>query len=268
MNKVYFHLCISLAAILFVSAVRGAESDEAWLLQENLLEKSSALKAKETLPRLFILGDSISLGYTPIVKEKLKDLVDVSRPNCNCGPSEFYLKRMKSWVGTNHWDVIHVNFGIWDNHYLKGSADGMDLYWGREVTNSLPPLAKGAAIRDLGFRIRTPITDYEKNLRTILAFLKEHADCVIFGLTTPLKGWQGDDRCGRVRVYNELASEVCREMGVGVTDLYAVAERNLDKQTDGCHFNKAGYGALADAVCANVLRALGDKVKQKQSGEK
>ena len=132
----------------------------------------------------------------------------------------------------------------------------MGLYWGREVTNALPPVAKGTAIRDLGFRIRTPIKDYERNLRTILTFLKTRADVVVFGLTTPLKGWEKDDRCGRIRVYNELAVDVCRELGVRVDDLYAVAERHLDCQTDGCHFNAKGYDRLADAVVKSVLDSL------------
>jgi len=236
-----------LLGALLVLTCGAAEKDEAWLLQTNLLAKGAA-KTEARLPNVLILGDSISLGYTPLVKAKLAGKANVSRPSCNCGPSQFYLKNMRSWVGTNHWDVIHVNFGIWDNHYLKGPSDGMGLYWGREVTNALPPVAKGTAIRDLGFRIRTPIKDYERNLRAILTFLKTHSDKVIFGLTTPLTGWEKDDRCGRIRVYNELATEVCQELGVAVDDLYAVAERHLDCQTDGCHFNAKGYGYLADAV--------------------
>ncbi len=231
-------------------------SREDWLLQTNLLERSAGPAACAERPRVLILGDSISLGYTPLVKEKLVGVADVSRPACNCGPSEFYLKNMRDWVGTNRWNVIHVNFGIWDNHYLKGPSDGMGLFWGKEITNALPPIAKGTAIRDLGFRIRTPIDDYEKNLRTVLGFLNTRADRVVFGLTTPLKGWEKDDRCGRIRVYNEVAEKVCRELNVGVTDLYAVAERNLDKQTDGCHFSTAGYDKLADAVVASVRQAL------------
>ena len=237
------------AAVLAAGA-----TDEAWLLQTNLLERATA--GRRELPNVLILGDSISIGYTPYVKAKLEGVANVSRPACNCGPSQFYLANMKDWVGTNHWDVIHVNFGIWDNHYLKGPSDGMGLYWGREVTNSLPALAKGTAIRDLGFRIRTPASEYVRNLRTILGFLKTHADKVVFGLTTPLQGWQGDDRLGRIRVYNELAEDVCSELGVGVADLYSVAERNLDKQTDGCHFNGEGYALLADAVVRAIRRQV------------
>ena len=50
-----------------------------------------------------------------------------------------------------------------------------------------------------------------------------------------------------------LATDVCRELGVAVDDLYAVAERHLDCQTDGCHFNGRGYDLLAEAVAKSVL---------------
>ena len=244
-------------AVLAAGPLMAEDANEAWLLQTNLLERTS--KSAAGLPEVLILGDSISLGYTPAVKAKLAGKANVSRPGCNCGPSQFYLRSMNDWVGTNHWAVIHVNFGIWDNHYLKGAADGMGLFWGHELKDQVfSPVAKGTAIRDLGFRIRTPIREYERNLRTILTFLKSRADVVVFGLTTPLKLWESDDRCGRIRVYNELAVEVCKELGVAVDDLYGVAERHLDCQTDGCHFNAEGYGYLADSVVDAVLRALSD----------
>ena len=48
-------------------------------------------------------------------------------------------------------------------------------------------------------------------------------------------------------------ADVCKELGVAVDDLYAVAERHLDCQTDGCHFNAKGYDLLAEAVAESVL---------------
>ena len=251
-------LNILLAAGVVLAATVSARADEddmEELLQANLLT-NSVLGTRKSLPEVLVLGDSISLGYTAMVRQRLAKEAIVSRPNCNCGPSQLFLKKMKGWVGEKRWAVIHVNFGIHDNHYIKGDSAGFDLFRGRGVTNTLPQVAKGTAIRDLGFRIRTPINEYEKNLRTILGFLKEHADKVVFGLTTPMPEYQRDDRCGRIRCYNEMAVAVCEEMGVAVDDLYAVGERNLDKQTDGCHFNDSGYSALADAVAESVRRAL------------
>jgi len=253
-NTMIRALMFALLFLMSAISASAATKEEAWLLQTNLLTKSSSVKAE--LPDVLILGDSISLGYTPLVKEKMKGVANVSRPDCNCGPSQFYLKDMRSWVGTNRWNVIHVNFGIWDNHYLKGANDGLDLYWGKEITVQLAPVAKGTAIRALGYRIRTPLPEYERNLREILAFLKTRADRVVFGLTTPMPLWQDDDRCGRIVVYNELAVGVCKELGVAVDDLYSVAEKHLDCQTDGCHYNDAGYGFLADAVVRSIAEQL------------
>lgn len=246
---------ILLAVSLTAVASAGTEKDAAWWLQTNRLDKAASVRVT-ALPDVLILGDSISVGYTPAVRKKLAGVANVTRPGTNCGPSQWYLANMKQWVGTNRWAVIHVNFGIWDNHYLKGPATGMGLFWGKEYTNAVPPIAKGTAIRGLGYRIRTPIKEYEKNLRTVLGYLKEHSDKVVFGLTTPLTGWQKDDRCGRIRVYNELAEAVCAELGVAVDDLYAVAEQNLDQQTDGCHFSAKGYDLLADAVVAAIRKEL------------
>lgn len=248
---------VALLALVAGGAAFGI-NDATWL-QTNLLEKAT-VAAKADLPNVLILGDSISLGYTPFVRNRLKGLANVSRPSENCGPSQFYLKKMKTWVGAKHWDVIHVNFGIWDNHYMKGPRDGMDLYR-RQVTNNIPPVAKGVAIRDLGYSIRTPVKVYEKNLRTILTYLKGRADHVIFALTTPMPLFQGDDRAGRIPVYNEVACAVCAELGVEVNDLYAVVEHTLDLQTDGCHFNARGYDRLAQAVCEKVRDALKKPIK-------
>ena len=130
--------CRLVATLLIAAAAArpglSGEKDEAWLLQTNLLERGSA--RVDRLPNALILGDSISLGYTPAVKKKLAGQANVSRPGCNCGPSQFYLRSMRGWVGTNHWDVIHVNFGIWYNHYLKGPSDGMGLFCGRTARPS------------------------------------------------------------------------------------------------------------------------------------
>ena len=85
-----------------------AEQDSAkvaWMLQTNLLENSSAEAVKD-LPKVLVLGDSISMGYTPFLKRQLMGVADVRRPRCNCGATQFYLRErggMKDWVGTNRW---------------------------------------------------------------------------------------------------------------------------------------------------------------------
>ena len=211
---------LAAAAMLSLSfSVAGFAAENsgnvAWLLQTNLLD--NAKSANESgLPKVLVLGDSISLGYTSVLKQQLLGIADVSRPKCNCGATQFYLREkggMKSWVGTNSWDVITVNAGIWDVCYMKGPATGYDHYWGpgkdKELAR-LPPIPRGTAIRDRGYRVRTPILEYMANLRKILTYLKSTGATVIFPLTTPAVGYQVDDRCGLFRVYNEVAQEIGR----------------------------------------------------------
>ena len=73
---------------------------------------------------------------------------------------------------------------------------------------------------------------------------------------TPCPAYQYDDRCGLSRVYNEVASAVCAELGVQTVDLSAIGERNYDKQPDGAHYNDEGNDLLAAAVSAAVESAL------------
>lgn len=32
----------------------------------------------------------------------------------NCGDTRSGIKNLDRWLGTNHWDVIHFNWGLWD----------------------------------------------------------------------------------------------------------------------------------------------------------
>ena len=185
---------LSVVATLSVAigfATHSAEDSKnaAWMQQTNLLENSSAKEATH-LPKVLVLGDSISMGYTPLLKRQLLGIADVQRPKCNCGASQFYLRErggMKDWVGTNKWDVITVNFGIWDICYMKGDVMGCDHYWGpgkNKELAALAPIPRGTAIRKLGYRVRTPILEYMANVRKILTYLKSTGATVIFPLTT------------------------------------------------------------------------------------
>ena len=243
------------AVAIAASGAGGAAADGCvrsveWMLQTNRLEKS-VVAEKAGLPNVLLLGDSISMGYTPSVRRRLEGRANVSRPSCNCGASQFYLRErngMRDWTAAHaKWDTIVVGFCIWDICYMKGDPVGVDHFWGDKSLAGLPPLQKGTAIRDLGYHVRTSIPEYVANMRRILSFLKTKSDRVVFALGTPVPAY-ADDRCGLVRAYNDVAAHVCRELGVEVLDLYAVAERNYDKQKDGCHFSDEGNDILAAAV--------------------
>ncbi len=63
--------------------------------------------ADAALPKVLILGDSISIGYTPLVVEGMKGKAVVSRPKANCGNTQAGLANLDKWIAGGPWDVIH-----------------------------------------------------------------------------------------------------------------------------------------------------------------
>ena len=67
-----------------------------------------------------ILGDSISIGYTPYVKQQLKGMANLYRTvfengkNENCQGTTNGLMHIDRWIGNKQWDIIHFNFGLHD----------------------------------------------------------------------------------------------------------------------------------------------------------
>ena len=64
------------------------------------------------LPRVLLIGDSISVGYTLPTRELLDGIANVHRLPENGGPTIRGLEKLESWLGECEWDVIHFNFGL------------------------------------------------------------------------------------------------------------------------------------------------------------
>lgn len=110
----------------------------------------------EGLPRVLLLGDSISIGYTLPVRESLKGKANVHRPPTNCSSTGNALSHLDAWLGEGKWDVIHFNFGLHDA--------------------KLPPE---------GVRHAPPAV-YEKNLRELVERLQATGAALVWASTTPV----------------------------------------------------------------------------------
>jgi len=103
------------------------------------------------LPRVLLIGDSISIGYTREVRTRLAGRANVHRPGENAGPMVLGRVRLDTWLGAGPWAVIHFNFGLHDLKYLDGQG------------NYVTP--------DRGRPVATP-EQYGENLRAIVARLR------------------------------------------------------------------------------------------------
>lgn len=182
------------------------------------------------LPRVLLIGDSISIGYTIPVRERLRGKANVHRIGTNGGPTTNGLAHLAEWLGDGKWDVIHFNWGL---HDLKIGEDGA-----RQV----------------------PLEAYDKNLRELVSRLKRTGARLIFAATTPVP----DGKLNPPRVnadviaYNRVALKIMQENRIPVDDLYALVEPRMAEiqLPANVHFKPEGYDALADRVVESILTQL------------
>ncbi len=206
----------------------------------------SLVKVEEVpgLPRVLLIGDSISMGYTVAVREKLAGKANVLRIPTNGGPTTNGLKNLKAWLGDGKWDVIHFNWGLHDLKYIMDDA-----------TKRADPKAAGA-------HMQVPLAEYEKNLRELVTQLKATGAKLIWCSTTPVVDG-GEGRVGASELpYNAAAARVMKEAGIPTDDLHAHAQAKLKEiqlPNGNVHYTPDGYKYLAEKVAAEIAGALPKK---------
>lgn len=63
----------------------------------------------EDNPKILIIGDSISIGYTPFVQNNLQERADVFHNPGNAQHTGTGLKKIEEWIGEVEWDIIQFN---------------------------------------------------------------------------------------------------------------------------------------------------------------
>ncbi|YCM42887.1 SGNH/GDSL hydrolase family protein [Verrucomicrobiaceae bacterium 227] len=194
----------------------------------------------EDLPRVLLIGDSISIGYTVDVRAMLKGKANVHRPLTNCGPTTNGIKNLDAWLETGgkgkKWDVIHFNWGL---HDLK--------YMGPNGKNLADPAAETS-------KPQVSQADYEKNLRELVKRLKKTEARLIWRNTTPVPEGAKGRVVGDSKVYNDIAAKVMKEENIEIHDLYSFAKEHaaiIQRKAD-VHYTPAGSKQLA----AEVVKAL------------
>lgn len=188
------------------------------------------VKDDPALPRVLLIGDSISIGYTAPVRKLLAGKANVHRIKANGGPTTNGLEHLAEWLGSGRWDVIHFNWGL---HDLKIMEEG---------------------------KHQVPLDAYEKNLAELVARLKTTNAQLIWCTTTPVPSGKLNPvrRTEDVPRYNEAAARVMKAHGIVVDDLYAFALPRLGEiqRPENVHYTPEGSARLAETVAAAILKAL------------
>lgn len=174
------------------------------------------------LPRVLLIGDSVSRGYTLAARKALAGKANVHRAPENCGPTANGLKKLDVWLGGGKWDVIHFNFGIHDR--------------------------------------ATKPADYEQRLEAIVTRLKATGARVIWASTTPIPPdtKDGPAATAAIEEKNRLAAQVAARHQLAIDDLCAFITPHLGKVQNpkDVHFTGAGYELLGQQVAESILKAL------------
>ncbi len=191
---------------------------------------------------VMIIGDSISIGYTPFVTEALADVANVVHNKGNAQTSTNGVEKIDSWLEGTKWDVIHFNFGLWDLCYRH-------------------PDSKAPGQRDkVNGTLSTTLEQYEANLEAVVKKLKATGAELIFCTTS----YVPTEEVGRfpedVAKYNAVAIKVMKRNKIKVNDLYKPsiaihAENGLG--VNNVHYDKEGYEALSKYV----IKAISKKLK-------
>lgn len=224
-----FLLSVAAAGILLTSTCPAGQQD---------------LPGDSALPRVLLIGDSISIGYTRPVIELLKGKAEVQRIRGNAGHTGMGLAGLPKWLDAKkgRWDVIHFNWGLWDLCYRN-------------------PESKTQGRRDKvhGKLTHTP-DQYRENLQRIVAILKKTDAKLVWASTTPVPEGEAGRKVGDDAIYNRVAAEVMKEHDIPINDLHALMVPHMKTKTTApgnVHFTEEGSKLLAKKVIAAIMEALG-----------
>jgi len=195
---------------------------------EKLSNRISAwdyVKDNPKLPRVLLIGDSVSRGYTLAARDALTGKANVHRAPENCGPTSNGIKKMEVWLGEGKWDVIHFNFGIHDR--------------------------------------KTSAKDYEDRLELIVKQLKATGAKLIWASTTPIPPdtKDGPEASTAIIEKNRIAADIMKKNMVHVNDLFAFITPQLSKVQNpmDVHFKGDGYDILGKQVALKIEEILKTK---------
>ncbi|MCK5114717.1 MAG: SGNH/GDSL hydrolase family protein [Phycisphaerae bacterium] len=177
----------------------------------------------KSLPRVLLIGDSISCCYHQVVIKKLEEKVNVDRVANSRSLSDPMLFGEAGLALENcRYKVVHFNNGLHGGH-MTDAAYRKWLNKYVEFIQAKAPRAK------LVWAMSTPVTKLNK----------PHLLCK-------------DKNPGVIR-RNEIAMKIMAKYNIPVNDLYSLVVDKADiRVKDGCHYNAEGAdlmgGAVADAI--------------------
>lgn len=216
--------------------------DEAYM-RELILEMKQGAKIviysreNATMKQVFLIGDSIRVGYDSYVQELLEGRARLYWSEDNARFVHYSHRYITEWArecpDPEQIDIVHWNNGLWDIIHIMGDD------------------------------AQTPVGEYEACLRRVVRRIRRVFPNarIIFALTTSVI----EERLrpdfmrynAEIEAINAAAVRVMADEGIAVNDLYTVSRKMPDDlhSTDGTHFTEEGYRVLAGQVAQAIMSA-------------
>lgn len=174
------------------------------------------------LPRVLLVGDSITYGYQERVRARLKGVCYIDYLSTSYAvDSKIYNELVTSFVKDSNYALVHFNHGLHGKHMSKRTYKS-------RVQKLLSKMSAKVILATSTF------VYHSGNKRADGSWMK------------------------RVRERNTAMQELAKEKGYALDDLYAVSVAiPKDKRAeDGTHYLSDGYEILADAVAESIKNNL------------
>ena len=234
----YFLILLLFSTSIFADNKKMESKEELFLHLKNAFKNPTD---NPKLPRVLLIGDSISIGYTIPVRKLLDGKVNVHRIPTNGRYASYGVENLKKWLGDKKWDVIHFNWGLWDLCYRH-------------------PESKNQGKRD---KVKGKITaspdEYQKHMEALVAELKKTGAKLIWCETTPVPENEAGRKVGDSLKYNAIANEIMKKNGIQINHLHAHALKKLPgiaSAPGNVHYTGAGSAYLAEKVAEEIQKAL------------
>lgn len=181
---------------------------------------------KQDLPRVALIGDSITYGYQTAVRELLRGKCYVDfLATSYAVDTKMYNLLVETFVADNRYDAIHFNHGLHGKHM---SAQVYE----QKITDLLQKIEKMSNAKII--------------LATTTAVREENSEEFDLSWTE------------KVTERNEVAARIAEKRNYGLDRLHdlSVTMSAQNRNKDGFHYNENGYALFAERVAASVSDVL------------
>ncbi len=197
-------------------------------------------------PKVLIIGDSISIGYTPFVKKYFKNDALIMHNEGNAQHTGNGLVNIKKWIGNGDWDIIQFNWGLWDLCFRHPDSK---VQGNRDKVNGT---------------VTYTVEEYTKNLDSLVTIIEQNTKAkLIFVTTSYVPKYEAGRFEADVQKYNTAAKKIMKKHGIELNEIYdkTIPIHNAyGIGADDVHYSDTGYEKLSNLII-DFLKVKIDSLK-------